>query len=133
MKCDRQFALTSKTLRRDTNGGVNRSFFFDRADLPGYLTGNTKLFLLLDDPATDSFMAHADATKIVECLVSASRAFGVGWKLSIEGQPVGTISDGVPSEDVVNALASLFEICAMMGIDPSEMNRDEILAAHADR
>ena len=107
--------------------------FFDRPDLPEHLTGNTKLFLLHDDPSSDSFMAHADATKIVELLASASREFGISWKLSLEGAPVGNVVDGAPDADATDSLNGLLEICTMMGFDPSDFDRAEILAANPDR
>ena len=107
--------------------------FFDRPDLPDHATGDTKLFLLLDDPSADSFMAHADATKIVELLSSASREFGVNWKLSLEGAPVGNIVDGKPDSDASDSLDGLLEICTMMGADPFDYDRAAILAANPDR
>lgn len=107
--------------------------FFDRPDADGRLTGNTKLFLLLDEPAVDSFMAHADASKIVECLAAASLKYGVRWKPAMEGSPVGEIANGVPDSNVAMALQSLLEICALMGMNPSEQDREAILAAHRGR
>ncbi len=107
--------------------------FFNDPNKPTHLSGNTKLFLLLDDLAIDSFMAHADATKIAELLTSASQEFGVAWNLSFEGAHVGCISRGVIDEDGAASLHSLLEICSMMGVDPVEMNRGEILRAHPDR
>ncbi len=107
--------------------------FFDDPNKPRFLTGNTKLFLLLDDPATDSFMAHADATKIAQLLSSASQQFGVAWNLSLEGSHVGSISGGALDEDGAASLNSLLEICSMMGVDPVDMKREEILVSYADR
>lgn len=107
--------------------------FYDNPYSPDRLTGNTKLFLLHDDPAIESFMAHADATKILDVLSSASREFGVNWNLTLEGASVGTITAGQPDTNAVESLASLLEICEMMGIDHSELNRAEILADNPDR
>lgn len=107
--------------------------FFDHPDKRQHLTGDTKLFLLLDDPAIDSFMAHADAMKIAECLASASREFGVSWNLSLGGAPVGTISNGTLEDDVLASLNSLLDFCTMMGVEPTELNRTDILASYADR
>jgi len=107
--------------------------FFDDPNYPNFVKGNTKLFLLIDDPAIDSFMAHADATKITELLADASKTFGVGWNLSLEGSPVGTIANGTLDEEASASLNSLLEICGMMGVDPMTLDREDILKSHVDR
>lgn len=78
-------------------------------------------------------MAHSDAAKIAQLLSSASQEFGVAWNLSLEGSHVGSISGGVLDEDGLASLNSLLEICSMMGVDPVDLKREEILASHADR
>jgi hypothetical protein len=78
-------------------------------------------------------MAHADATKISRLLSSASKEFGVAWNLSPEDSHVGRISGGALDEDGIESLNSLLEICGVMGVDPSDLKREEILALHADR
>jgi hypothetical protein len=107
--------------------------FYDDPELPGHVVGATKLFVLLDDPAIDSFMAHADMAKIIDVLELSSERFGVEWELSIAGTPVGRIARGQRDEALAQAMTELLEICDVMDVDPTTLDRESILREYRDR
>ncbi|MBX6316052.1 MAG: hypothetical protein IRY99_24535 [Isosphaeraceae bacterium] len=107
--------------------------FYDDPQHPGHLVGDTKLFVLLDDPAIDSFMAHADLERIVVALESSSARFGVDWDLSLAGAPIGSITRGRRDAALAQAVMGLLEACGEMGVDPATLDRENILREYHDR
>jgi hypothetical protein len=105
----------------------------DDPDRPGHLAGTTRLFVLLPEPAVDSFMASADMERIVRVLELASARFNLGWKLAVEGVPSGEIADGKRNGDVAEAIQALLEICELMGVRPEELDREAILEDNPGR
>ena len=107
--------------------------FYDDPKRPGHLVGNTKLFVLIDDPALDSFMASSDMDRIVTALESASAKFGINWQLFLQDSPAGTVSGGRRDDRAANSVKGLLSICEAMGVDTSELDRVSILAQYRER
>jgi hypothetical protein len=105
----------------------------DDPERPGHLTGTTQLFVLLPEPAVDSFMASTDLDRIVRALESASARFHLGWKLVVEDVPAGEIADGKRNADVDEAIQALLDLCERMGVRPEELDREAILEDNPGR
>ena len=68
------------------------------------LTGSTKLFLIgyssdggkyvEVDPDEDSYLAHRDASFIIEKIVEWSKKYNINWKISVAGTEIGQIKNG---------------------------------------
>jgi hypothetical protein len=107
--------------------------FYDDPNRPDHVVGNTKLFVLIDDPALDSFMASSDMDRIVSALEGASAKFGVDWQLFLQDNPAGTVSKGKRDERTGKSLKGLLSICEAMGVDPGDLNRVSILEQYRKR
>ena len=107
--------------------------FYDDPNRPGHVVGNTKLFVLIDDPALDSFMASSDMDRIISALEKSSAKFGVDWHLFLQDNPAGTVSKGKRDERAEKSVKGLLSICHAMDVDPEDLNRGSILEQYRDR
>jgi hypothetical protein len=123
-------------IKKDTDGyqwWAESMLFFDDPKRPGHLVGNTKLFVLIDDPALDSFMASSDMERIVSTLEKTSAKFGVDWQLFLQDNPAGAISKGTRDMRAAKSVKGLLSICDAMGVDPSGLDRASILKQYRNR
>ena len=78
--------------------------FFTDPQKRNNLTGSTKLFLIgysTDDrgyvevdPDEDSYMAHRDASFIIEKIAEWSKKYHINWHISVAGAKIGQIKNG---------------------------------------
>jgi hypothetical protein len=64
----------------------------------GYCFGCNKLFCLIDDVATDTYMAYLDAWAVMAFLADIGKRLRIDWRIQIAGSPLGKILNGVPDE-----------------------------------
>jgi len=95
--------------------------------------GSTKLFCMIDDEDTDTYMAYLDICEIVEFLAGESKRRGHTWWFEIEGESFGRIRDGVPDVELRGNLESFLEVFPGDFESLRRKSREQILAAWADR
>ncbi len=101
--------------------------FFDNPHNPDGLSGDTKLFrrgfttddggYVQIDPAHDTLMALRDARAIIDNLRLWSKKYSVSWRLVIEGQGAGTITNGRSDSEVEQFLDGMQEMAVALGAD----------------
>jgi hypothetical protein len=86
------------------------------------------------DPTEDSFMAARDILFMSQTLAAWSKKYGVDWRLELEGENVGSITQGVISPDVDQFLERMTEPLGIPLDDPiAQSKADEISQKYSDR
>jgi hypothetical protein len=104
----------------------------EQLDEAGNIFGSTKLFCLIDDIDTDTYMAYLDVCEIVKFLSLVAQRLGIEWRLEMEGEAFGAITRAGPDATLQGNLSSFLD----MGGDFAALRarpREEILAQWADR
>jgi hypothetical protein len=102
-------------------------------DETGSVFGFTKLFCLIGDEVTDTYMAFLDICEIVRFLTTASERLGVEWRLEIAGSHFGKITRSGPDDELQAKLASFLEEFPGDFESLRSRPRAEILAEWPDR
>src|SRR6185436_12541491 len=68
----------------------------EKPDEAGNVFGFTKLFCMIDEEDTDTYMAYLDVCEIIKFLTSAAERLGIEWRLEIESAPVGVVTKAGP-------------------------------------
>jgi hypothetical protein len=105
----------------------------DTPDDLGHAFGFTKLFCMIDDEDTDTYMAYLDVCEVARFLASVAAALDIGWRLEIEGAPLGVVTAAGPDEQLRGSLSGFLDMF------PGDFDllrsrpREDILAEWADR
>jgi hypothetical protein len=105
----------------------------EKSDEPGNVFGFTKLFCMIDNEDTDTYMAFLDMCEIVRFLTSVAERLGIEWRLEIEGSPFGAVTRAGPDAALQVNLTGLID---MFGGDFEALQsrpREETLAEWSDR
>jgi hypothetical protein len=100
----------------------------DERDEKGNAFGSSKLFRMIDDEDTDTYMVYLDICEMIRFLSSASRQLGIGWRCEIEAAPFGAITAGMPDGDLQNNLATFLDLFPGDFALLRAKSREEILA-----
>lgn len=93
----------------------------------GELCGSTKLFCLIDDEDTDTYMAFLDIQEIVRFFQSVARQTGIDWRFEMEGSPFGAIINGEIDETLETNLTMFLDLFPGDFMALRAISREEIL------
>jgi hypothetical protein len=99
----------------------------------GNVFGFTKLFCLIEDMATDTYMAYLDIGEIVRFLTSVAAQLHIEWQLEIEGSPFGIVTRNGPDARLQENLSEFLEMFPEDFEPLQSRSREEILARWVDR
>lgn len=105
----------------------------EKPDDGGNAFGFTKLFCMIDDEDTDTYMAYLDVCEIVRFLNSIAEKFGIEWRLEIEGSPFGVVTVSGPNAEFLGNISGFLELFPGNFESLRSRLREEILAEWADR
>jgi hypothetical protein len=99
----------------------------------GNVFGFTKLFCLIDDDNTDTYMAYLDVCEIVRFLTSVAERFDVEWRVDIEDSTFGVVTKAGPDEMLEENLSGFLEMFPGDFEVLQSQPREAILAKWSDR
>jgi hypothetical protein len=102
-------------------------------DEAGNAFGFTKLFCMIDDEDTDTYMAYLDVQEIVKFLTSVAKRLGIEWRLEIEGAPFGIVTKAGPNGELQGNLSGFLDMFPGDFETLRSLPREKILAAWCDR
>ena len=105
----------------------------DMPDEAGNAFGFTKLFCMIDDEDTDTYMAYLDVCEIVRFLVAASERLGIAWRLEIEGGSLGGVTETGPDNELRGNIAGFLDMFPGNFEPLKSRSRKEILAEWSNR
>ena len=105
----------------------------DGPDEAGNAFGFTKLFCMIDDEDTDTYMAYLDVCEIVRFLTSVAEQLGIEWRLEIEGAPFCVVSRAGPDAALKGNLSEFLDMFPGDFDALRSRPRQEILAEWSDR
>jgi hypothetical protein len=105
----------------------------EKPDDCGNAFGFTKLFCMIDDADTDTYMAYLDVCEIVRFLTSIAETLGIEWRLEIEGSPLGVATAAGPDAELQGNLSRSLDMLAGDFEALRSKPRGEILAEWSDR
>lgn len=85
-------------------------WFDDTPSGSGIVYGFTKLFCMIDDEDTDTYMAYLDVCEIVRFLTTTAEGVGVEWRLDIEAAPFGAVTRAGPDAELRANLAGFLDM-----------------------
>jgi len=105
----------------------------EKSDEAGNVFGSTKLFRLIDDPVTDTYMAYLDVCEIVTFLTSVADQLSIEWRLQMEGAPFGMVTKAGPDAQLQGSLSMFLEMFPGDFETLRSRPRAEILSEWSDR
>jgi hypothetical protein len=102
-------------------------------DEAGNAFGFTKLFCMIDDEDTDSYMAYLDVCEIVRFLTSVAERVGIEWRLEIEGSLFGVVTGAGPDGELQRNLSGFLDRFPGNFETLMLRPREEILSEWSDR
>jgi hypothetical protein len=105
----------------------------DEVGPDGGAFGFTKLFCMIEDDDTDTYMAYLDICEIVRFLQAESVRLGVSWKLEIEASPFGRLTSNGPDRELRENLDTFLEMFPGDFESLKSRSREDILAQWSDR
>jgi hypothetical protein len=103
------------------------------SDEPGHICGAKKIFCMIDDVDTDTYMAYLDVCQVVKVFSEVAAKLNVGWKLDIEGGNFGKIASKGPDKMLQASLASFLDAFPGEFEKLMKTPREKILKKWADR
>ncbi|MEX0716914.1 MAG: hypothetical protein WD066_10015 [Planctomycetaceae bacterium] len=108
-------------------------WFSDTPDEAGKAFGFTKLFCMIDDEDTDTWMASLDVCRIIRFLTSVAERLGIEWRLEIEGAPFGIVTRAGPDAESQGNSSGFLDMFPGAFESLRSRPREEILAEWSDR
>jgi hypothetical protein len=108
-------------------------WFSEKPNETGCAFGFTKLFCMINDDDTDTYMAYLDVCEIVRFLTSVAERLGIEWRLEIEGAPFGIVTRAGPNAELKGNLSGFLDMFAGNFETLRSRQRQEILAEWSDR
>jgi hypothetical protein len=105
----------------------------EKPDEAGNAFGFTKLFCMIDDEDTDTYMAYLDVCEIVKFLTSVAVSLGIEWRLEIEGSPFGVVTRAGPDAELQGNLSGFLDMFPGDFESLRSRPREKILAEWSDR
>jgi hypothetical protein len=107
-------------------------WILEESDEAGNVFGSTKLFRLIDDPVTDTYMAYLDVCEIVRFLTSVAEQLGIEWRLQIEGAAFGSVTKAGPDAQLQGNLSAFLDMFPGVFETLRSRPRAEILSEWAE-
>ena len=105
----------------------------EKPDEAGNVFGFTKLFCMIDEEDTDTYMAYLDVCEIIKFLTLVAQRLDSEWRLEIEGAPFGVVTKAGPDAALQGNLSGFLDMFPGDFDAVRSRSREEILAEWSDR